>query len=51
MVLVTKTGAEVLTRFPSDILLTVPMQDDQGYVYRSPEDYLAEAKARLKIID
>ena len=49
MVLVTKTGAEVLTRFPSDVVLTVPLQDDQGIVYRSPEDYLREARLRLKL--
>ena len=49
MILVTKTGAEVLTRFPSDVILTVPLQDDQGYVYRSPEDYLREARIRLKL--
>ena len=49
MVLVTKTGCEVLTRFPSDVLLTVPLQDDQGYVFRSPEDYLEEARKRLKL--
>ena len=49
MVLVTKTGAEVLTRFPSDVLLTVPLQDDQGYVFRSPDDYLREAQIRLKL--
>ncbi|MFC1861572.1 M24 family metallopeptidase [Chloroflexota bacterium] len=49
MVLVTKTGAEVLTRFPSDVVLTVPLEDDQGYVYRSPEDYLREAKIRLNL--
>lgn len=49
MVLVTKTGAEVLTRFPSDVILTIPLQDDQGYVYRSPEDYLREARIRLNL--
>ncbi|MFC1861618.1 M24 family metallopeptidase, partial [Chloroflexota bacterium] len=49
MVLVTKTGAEILTRFPSDVIFTIPMQDDQGYVYRSPEDYLREARIRLNL--
>jgi Xaa-Pro aminopeptidase len=48
MVLVTKTGCEVLTRFPSDVLFTVPLQDDQGYQYKSPEDYMKEAQERLK---
>lgn len=48
MVLVTKTGCEVLTRFPSDVVLTVPLEGDGGYTWRSPEDYLAEARARKK---
>lgn len=49
MVLVTKTGAEVLTRFPSDVLFTIPMVDDQGYTFRAPEDYLREARIRLNL--
>lgn len=47
-ILVTKTGCEVLTRFPSDVVLTIPLENDQCYEYRSPEDYLEEARARLK---
>jgi Xaa-Pro aminopeptidase len=49
IVLVTKTGAEVLSRFPSDVIFTIPMVDDQGYEFRAPEDYLREARIRLNL--
>jgi Xaa-Pro aminopeptidase len=49
MILVTKTGAEVLSRAPSDVLITIPIRDDQDYVFRSPEEHMMEAKARLKL--
>jgi Xaa-Pro aminopeptidase len=49
MVLVTNTGAEVLTRAPSDVIITIPMRDEQDYIFHSPEEHIREAKARLKL--
>jgi Xaa-Pro aminopeptidase len=47
MVLVTKTGAEVLTRFPSDHVFTIPLEDFGDFEFKSPDDYLKEALARV----
>lgn len=49
MILVTKTGCEVLTRFPSDIIFTVPLQEGGNYTFRSPDDYYREALQRLNL--
>ena len=49
MCVVTETGVEVLTRFPSNQIITIPMRDDQGIVYVPPEAHLREAAKRLNL--